>query len=74
MDGMPVRLKKLIGTILLILLVVIYALVAVTIAAARLADAGSFAHFLYFLVTGFLWVIPAMFLIRWMEKTPKQKG
>lgn len=71
---MPVRLKKFIGMIVLVLLVIVYALVAVTIAATKLADAGSFVHFLYFLVTGVLWVLPAMLLIRWMEKKPKAKG
>ena len=35
---MPIRLKKLIGTILLVALVIVYALVATTVAAARLAE------------------------------------
>jgi hypothetical protein len=71
---MPVRLKKFIGMILLVLLVIVYALVAVTIAATKLADAGGFVHFLYFLFTGLLWVLPAMLLVRWMEKKPKPRN
>lgn len=65
---MPVRLKKLIGTVLLIVLVVIYALVATTIASARLAEAGALAHLAYFFLTGLLWILPAMLIIRWMVK------
>ena len=37
---MPIRLKKLIGTILLIVLVIVSALVATTVAAARLGESG----------------------------------
>jgi hypothetical protein len=70
---MPVRLRKFIGMILLVVLVVVYAIVAVTIAVARLGDAGGFAHFLYFLFTGLAWVVPAMFLIRWMAGAPRQE-
>jgi len=65
---MPVRLKKLIGTILIVALVVIYALVATTVATYRLADSPWWVHLLYFLFTGVLWVVPAMLLIRWMER------
>ncbi len=70
---MPVRLKKFIGTILIVLLVIIYALMATTIATYRLAESAWYVHFLYFLVTGVLWVVPAMFLIRWMERPPRRK-
>ena len=43
---MPVRLKKLIGTILLIALVIVYALIATIIAVAQLAQSGPLVHFL----------------------------
>lgn len=60
--------RKIIGTILLIALVVLYALVATAIAVAQLADASGFVQMMYFLLTGFLWVVPAMFIIKWMLK------
>ena len=69
---MPVRLKKLVGTVLLVLLVVVYALVATTIAAARLSESGPLVHLAYFLFTGILWVLPAMGIISWMAKPPKE--
>lgn len=68
---MPVRLKKLIGTILLVALVITYALLATIIAVGHLAEAGPLAHFAYFLFTGLLWVLPAMWLIKWMATPPK---
>lgn len=63
---MPQTLRKLVGTVALIALVVLYALVATAVAVARLADAPVWAHLLYFLATGLLWVVPAMLLVRWM--------
>jgi hypothetical protein len=68
---MPVRLKKLIGTVLLILLVIVYALVATAVAVAQLADSGPLTHFAFFLVTGLLWILPAMAIIKWMVLPPK---
>ena len=60
------RTRKFIGTILLATLALLYALIAVTVATYRLADASGWVHFLYFTLTGLLWIVPAMFLIRWM--------
>ncbi len=45
---MPVRLRKFIGTILIIVLVLVYALVANTIAVATLGSAPWWGHLLYF--------------------------
>ncbi len=64
---LPLRAKKIIGTFFIIILVVIYALVAVAIASATLADAPWYAHLAYFAFTGFLWVVPAMVIIKWMS-------
>ncbi len=61
-------LRKLIGTVLLFVLVILYALVAMTIATARLADSSAWVHLLYFFITGILWVLPAMAIVSWMLK------
>lgn len=63
---MPLRLKKLIGTVLLIVLVVVYALLATMIAVAQLAESGPLIHLAFFLFSGLLWVLPAMAIIKWM--------
>jgi len=71
---MPIRLKKLIGTILLIVLVIIYALVATTVASARLGESGPVVHLAFFFFTGILWVLPAMGIIKWLMLPPRPKG
>jgi len=71
---MPIRLKKLIGTVLLVLLVIVYALAASAIAVGRLAESGPVVHLIFFLVSGLLWVLPAMWIIRWMVKDRSGKG
>eukprot|EP00521_Asterionellopsis_glacialis_P005513 CAMPEP_0195274118 /NCGR_PEP_ID=MMETSP0706-20130129/16950_1 /TAXON_ID=33640 /ORGANISM="Asterionellopsis glacialis, Strain CCMP134" /LENGTH=54 /DNA_ID=CAMNT_0040330909 /DNA_START=39 /DNA_END=203 /DNA_ORIENTATION=- len=47
---------------------------AVTVATYRLAESAWYIHMAYFLVTGLLWVLPAMWLIKWMETPPKSKA
>lgn len=65
---MPLRLRKLIGTILILLLVIVYALAATTFASLLLGASPWWVHLLYFLLTGLLWILPAMLIIKWMEK------
>lgn len=52
--------------ILLVLLVIIYAIVAMIVAVRTLGDAPGWVHFLYFLLSGIIWVLPAMAIIKWM--------
>lgn len=63
--------KKLLATFALVLLVIFYALIATAIATAQLAESPWWVHMLYFFFTGILWVVPAMFIIQWMIKLPK---
>ncbi|CAM5386006.1 hypothetical protein ATER59S_01818 [Aquamicrobium terrae] len=71
---MPIRLKKLIGTVLLVALVVIYAVVATIVAVAQLSQSGPLVHLAFFLISGLLWVLPAMAIIKWLILEPKPKG
>lgn len=68
---MPVRLKKLIGTVLLVLLVIVYALVATMVAVAQLAESSAIVHLVFFFLSGLLWILPAMWIIKWMVTPPK---
>ncbi|WP_457936457.1 DUF2842 domain-containing protein [Mesorhizobium sp. 10J20-29] len=70
---MPIRLKKLIGTILLIVLVILYALIATTVAVARLSESGPLVHLAFFFFTGILWILPAMGIIKWLILPPRPK-
>jgi RsiW-degrading membrane proteinase PrsW (M82 family) len=59
-------LRSFVGTILIIVLVVVYALAATTFATLLLGASPWWVHLLYFLLTGLLWILPAMLLIKWM--------
>jgi len=69
---MPDTLRKIIGTILMIVLVLVYALLAVTIASATLGTSPWYIHLLYFFFTGFLWIVPAMLIIKWMHRPARK--
>lgn len=60
------RWRSFVGTILIIALVVIYALAATTIATLTLGASSWWVHLLYFLLSGLLWILPAMVIIKWM--------
>ena len=70
---MPVRIKKLIGSVLIIAIAMLYALIATTVAASKLAEASGWVHLIYFLLTGLFWVVPAMFIISWMTRPSKRE-
>ena len=70
---MPVRLRKLIGTVLLVALVIVYALVATTVAVHRLSESGPLVHLAFFFVTGILWILPAMGIIKWLLLSPPDR-
>ena len=65
---MPLRLRKFIGAILLITLVVSWALVAMALAQAPAIEANGLIEVIYYVVAGLAWVLPAMPLVRWMSR------
>lgn len=65
---MTMRIRKLAGTVALIVFLTLYALVVAAIAAGRITIASPLAQFAFFLVAGLLWVVPAAWLIRWMQR------
>jgi hypothetical protein len=73
-DFMPPRIKRLIGSLLIVLLVIVYAIAATVVAEAKLAQSSGFVHFAYFLLSGLLWVLPAMLIVKWMYGTPKKRS
>ncbi len=65
---MPVRIRKLIGAVALLALVVVWALLAMAIAQPALASANGLVAGLYYVLVGLGWVLPAMPLIKWMSR------
>lgn len=65
---MTPRTRKLAGTVLLVLFLAVYALLAMVAATAVPINSNKFAELIYFIVAGIIWIIPAGILIRWMQK------
>jgi hypothetical protein len=63
---MPIRLRKLIGTVVLIVLVVTWALVAMAVAQFPAIKANGLIEVIYYVVAGLGWVPPGMLLVKWM--------
>jgi len=70
---MPPRLKRFIGMLILLALVIFYALIATTVATYRLAGSPWYVHLAFFALSGLVWVLPAMAVISWMERKPKDR-
>ncbi len=65
---MSARSRKLIGMIVLLIFLALYAWVAMIIGAGRLTLAPQWVQFAYFVTAGLAWVVPAALLIRWMQR------
>lgn len=65
---MNIRTRKLVGTVVLVLFLAAYALLAMALGASRIVGTSSLAEGLYFLIAGLAWVIPAGLLIKWMQR------
>jgi hypothetical protein len=66
---LPRRARKFIGTLVTIVFVIIYALIAMALAQSRLIQGAPGAlQALYYVVLGLAWILPLMPLIKWMER------
>lgn len=70
---MPIRLRKFIGAVLLLTLVMVWALIAMALAQSTLANINGFVAGIYYAVVGIGWVLPAMPIVSWMQKPDKVK-
>ena len=64
---MTIRTRKFVGTLLLLALVTVWSLLAMAFAQMLLPQ-GGFVAGIYYVVVGLGWVLPAMPLIRWMQR------
>ncbi len=60
--------RKITGAFIILVLMAAYAILATTFAAANLGQSSWVIHLAYFFFTGILWIVPAMFIIKWMLK------
>ena len=60
--------RKLIGTVVMIVFVCVYALVAMALAQGRITEASKPVQTVAYIVLGLVWVLPLLPLIKWMER------
>jgi hypothetical protein len=65
---MTIRIRKLIGTVALLVLVAVWSLIAMALAQSVLTNINGFVAAIYYVVAGLGWVLPAMLLVKWMAK------
>ena len=70
---MSIRTRKLIGTVALLVLVSVWALLAMALAQSVLTDIHGFVAAIFYLVAGLGWVLPARPLVSWMAKPDEVK-
>jgi hypothetical protein len=65
---MTLRTRKLVGAIALLLFLAFYALAAMMVAIVLQVNASKLVELIYYPVAGLLWVLPAMWLVKWMQR------
>ena len=65
---MTLRTRKLIGTFGLFALAIVWTLGAMALAQSTLLSTNGWLAFLYYVVAGLGWVLPAMPLVKWMQR------
>ena len=65
---MSMRLRKLIGTVALLVLVIVWSLLAMAFAQILLPGANHLVAAIYYVVAGLGWVLPAMPIVAWMSR------
>ena len=68
---MSIRARKLIGTVVLLLLVAVWSLLAMALAQSVLTDINGFVAAIFYVVAGLGWVLPAMPIVSWMARPDK---
>ena len=67
---MSTRFKKLVGAIVIIVWIPVYALFAMGIGVHLLPHASALGEFLYYALSGTLWIIPIGLMLPWMHREP----
>jgi hypothetical protein len=68
---MSPRLRKFIGTIALLILVVVWALVAMALAQMPAIRENAIASVAYYVIAGLGWCLPAIPIVTWMSRKPQ---
>jgi hypothetical protein len=70
---MTPRRKKLIGTVVILIWVPLYALIAMRVGISVLPGAHPLVELLYYAIAGTAWIIPIGLMLPWMSRETKPK-
>ncbi len=65
---MTIRIRKLVGAVALITLVIAWSLLAMVVAQFAFQSTDNVLAWLYYAIAGLGWVLPAMPIVSWMHK------
>ena len=65
---MNVRTRKLVGTVVLMVFLAVYAFAMMLLAVVLQVSGSKIVELLYYIVAGLAWVFPAGLLVRWMQR------
>jgi len=65
---MTQRTRKLLGTIVIIVFVMIYGPIAMALAESRIMELPGLLQAVVYAILGFAWVLPVMPVIKWMQR------
>jgi hypothetical protein len=65
---MTMRLRKLVGGLVLFAFVIVYAFFAMVLGDMLVRGASPFVQLAYFAVAGLIWVIPSALIVRFMQR------
>ena len=65
---MSPRLRKLAGTVALLVFLSVYALLAMAVAVVLQVNASKAVELGYYVIAGLAWVIPAGIIVKWMQR------
>jgi hypothetical protein len=71
---MPIRVRKLIGALALLVLIVVWTILSMALAYAVFRLDNPILAAIYYAVAGIGWVLPAMPLISWMLRPDPERG
>lgn len=68
---MPIKTRKLLGTIALMIFIMVYVMLAMSVAVVlQVRGVGPVGELAYYIIAGLIWVLPAGLIIQWMAKIP----
>jgi hypothetical protein len=67
------RTKKLIGAIVTLIWLPLYALLAMALGIRVLPHANAIVQFIYYAVAGMAWIVPIGLMLPWMSRDPERE-